>query len=81
MVRAENRKDNDSLRRFTDSRDIIKCRLEGGISKFVNRLHEAGLLTIPSGAQVVRLLPALNLRRDDAAEGIAIVESVVKTLA
>ncbi|MBI3882577.1 MAG: aminotransferase class III-fold pyridoxal phosphate-dependent enzyme, partial [Verrucomicrobia bacterium] len=49
--------------------------------QFVNRLHDAGLLTIPSGAQVVRLLPALNLRKADAAEGIGIIESVVKSIA
>ena len=49
--------------------------------QFVNRLHDAGLLTIPSGNQIARLLPALNLSRSDAAEGIAIIESVVKKLA
>ena len=49
--------------------------------QFVNRLHEAGLLTIPAGTQVVRLLPALNLRRSEAEEGLAIVERVVKALA
>jgi acetylornithine/N-succinyldiaminopimelate aminotransferase len=46
----------------------------------VNRLHEAGLLTIPSGNQVIRLLPALNLTRPQAEEGIAILEGVVKGL-
>ena len=49
--------------------------------QFVNRLHDAGVLTIPSGNQIVRLLPALNLTRADAAEGIGIIESVVKKLA
>jgi acetylornithine aminotransferase/acetylornithine/N-succinyldiaminopimelate aminotransferase len=49
--------------------------------QFVSRLHDAGLLTIPSGNQIARLLPALNLTRADAAEGIAIIESVVKKLA
>ncbi len=49
--------------------------------QFVNRLHEAGLLTIPSGTQVVRLLPALNLTRPDAEEGIAILERTVRSLA
>ncbi|MBI3851534.1 MAG: aspartate aminotransferase family protein [Verrucomicrobia bacterium] len=48
--------------------------------QFVNRLHDAGLLTIPSGNQVVRLLPALNLRRSEAEEGIKIIESVVAKL-
>ncbi|MSS99689.1 MAG: acetylornithine/succinylornithine family transaminase [Pedosphaera sp.] len=49
--------------------------------QFVNLLHEAGVLTIPSGNQVVRLLPALNLRREDAAEGIRIIESIAAKLA
>ena len=49
--------------------------------QFVNRLHEAGLLTIPSGAQVVRLLPALNLTSAQAAEGLAIIERVVREIA
>ena len=49
--------------------------------QFVNRLHDAGLLTIPSGTQVVRLLPALNLARPQAEEGIAIIERVARELA
>ena len=48
--------------------------------QFVNRLHEAGLLTIPSGNQVVRFLPALNLMRPQAEEGLAILENVARTL-
>lgn len=48
---------------------------------FVNRLHDAGVLTVPSGTQVVRFLPALNLRREDAAEGLAVMVSVVKAIA
>jgi acetylornithine/N-succinyldiaminopimelate aminotransferase len=50
-------------------------------ARFVNLLHAAGLLTIPAGANVIRLLPALNLTRSDAEEGIAIIESVVQQLA
>jgi acetylornithine aminotransferase/acetylornithine/N-succinyldiaminopimelate aminotransferase len=49
--------------------------------QFVNRLHEAGVLAIPSGAQVVRLLPALNLTRAQAEEGLQRIESVVARLA
>ncbi|MBI4327793.1 MAG: aspartate aminotransferase family protein [Chloroflexi bacterium] len=49
--------------------------------QFVNRLHEAGLLTIPAGAHVVRLLPALNLARAQAEEGLAILEQTVRRLA
>lgn len=49
--------------------------------QFVNRLHQAGLLTIPSGAQVVRLLPALNLKRAEVEEAMGIIEGAVRALA
>jgi len=48
--------------------------------RFVNQLHEAGLLTIPAGAQVIRLLPALNLKRHEAEEGVAVIEQAVKSI-
>ena len=48
---------------------------------FVNRLHDAGVLTVPSGTHVVRFLPALNLRREDAAEGLALIAGVAKAIA
>ncbi len=49
--------------------------------QFVNRLHDAGMLAIPSGTQVVRLLPALNLPQDQAQEAVAIIEAVVSSIA
>ena len=48
--------------------------------QLVNRLHQAGLLAVPSGNQVVRLLPALNLSRTLADEGIGLIEGVLKSL-
>ena len=48
--------------------------------QFVNRLHTAGVMTIPAGTQVIRLLPPLNLKPQEAAEGIAKIEEVVKSL-
>ncbi len=48
--------------------------------QFVNRLHQAGLLAVPSGTQVIRLLPALNLRRTEADEGLELIEAVVKAV-
>lgn len=48
--------------------------------QFANRLHEAGVLAIPAGAQVVRLLPALNLAPAQAEEGLGLIEAVVKRL-
>jgi len=49
--------------------------------QFVNKLHERGVLTIPSGNQVVRLLPALNLTQPDAAHGIEVIAKLVRELA
>lgn len=50
-------------------------------ARFANLLHAAGLLTIPAGTQILRLLPALNLSRAEAEEGVRIIESVVAKLA
>ena len=49
--------------------------------RFVNLMHNAGVLLIPAGASVVRLLPALNLLRSDAEAGLATIEDAVKGLA
>jgi 4-aminobutyrate aminotransferase-like enzyme len=49
--------------------------------QLVNRLHEAGVMTIPSGAQVVRLLPALNTTRHHFEEGLTVIEKVVRSFA
>jgi acetylornithine/N-succinyldiaminopimelate aminotransferase len=48
--------------------------------RFTNLLHKAGMLAIPAGTHIIRLLPALNLRRSEAEEGIAIIESVISKL-
>jgi len=48
--------------------------------EFVKRLHAAGVLTVPAGTRITRLLPPLNLSAYDAGEGIAIIEAVVKQL-
>ena len=46
----------------------------------VERLHAAGLLTVPAGIAVIRLLPALNLSRAEAEEGLAAIARVVEDL-
>lgn len=50
-------------------------------TRFVNLLHAAGLLTIPAGLNVVRILPALNLTPAEAEDGLRIIESVASKLA
>jgi acetylornithine/succinyldiaminopimelate/putrescine aminotransferase len=46
----------------------------------VNRLHDAGVLTVPAANSVVRLLPALNLSQSQAEEGLRAIEEVVEEL-
>jgi acetylornithine/N-succinyldiaminopimelate aminotransferase len=62
--------------------EIPALKVEGKLPSavFAARLQEAGLLMIPAGPNVLRLLPALNLTRTDAAEGLGIIERVVAKL-
>ena len=46
----------------------------------VKRLHEGNVLTVPAGNSVVRLLPALNLSRGEAEEGLRAIEKLVVDL-
>lgn len=49
--------------------------------QFTNRLHAAGVMVVPAGSHIVRLLPPLNLKPQEAGEGISKIEEVIKTLA
>jgi len=46
----------------------------------VEKLHDAGLLTIPSGTHAVRWLPALNVKQAEIDEAAAIVARVLAAL-
>jgi acetylornithine aminotransferase/acetylornithine/N-succinyldiaminopimelate aminotransferase len=48
--------------------------------EIVKELHKRNLLTVPAGNSVIRLLPALNLSRGEAEEGLRIVEKLVVDL-
>lgn len=71
---------------------ILGVELVAGIATFtgsdkaasiqmVNRLHDAGLLTIPASNQIIRLLPPYNLRRHEAEEGLNIIRAEAARLA
>src|SRR5271170_2734285 len=49
--------------------------------QFTNRMQAAGVLVIPAGMQTIRLLPSLNLKPQEAGEGISKIEEMVKSLA
>jgi acetylornithine/N-succinyldiaminopimelate aminotransferase len=52
-----------------------------GAIEIVKRLHEQNLLTVPAATLVVRLLPPLNLKREEAEEGLRAIGAVVAELA
>ena len=47
----------------------------------VNRLHDKDVLTVPAATSVIRLLPALNLGRSEAEQGLRAIEAVMADLA
>jgi predicted acetylornithine/succinylornithine family transaminase len=49
--------------------------------RVVSLLHNAGLLTVPAGANVLRFLPALNLKQCEADEALGILEKIGNQLA
>jgi acetylornithine/N-succinyldiaminopimelate aminotransferase len=49
--------------------------------QFTNRMHAAGVMVIPAGTQTIRLLPPLNLKPQEAGEGVSKIEEGVKSLA
>jgi len=48
--------------------------------EIVKELHNRNLLTVPAGNFVIRLLPALNLSRGEAEEGLHAIEKLVVDL-
>jgi len=49
--------------------------------QFTQRMHAAGVLVVPAGLQTIRLLPPLNLKPQEAGEGVSAIEDIVKSLA
>lgn len=62
--------------------EIPALKVEGKLQSAVlaARLQEAGLLMIPAGPNILRILPALNLTGGDAEEGLIILERVIAKL-
>ena len=46
----------------------------------VRELHQRNVLTVPAGNSVIRLLPALNLSRGEAEEGLRTIEALITHL-
>jgi acetylornithine/N-succinyldiaminopimelate aminotransferase len=49
--------------------------------EIVKRLHQENVLTVPAATSVIRLLPPLNLSKQEAQEGLRAIENVLVDLA
>jgi acetylornithine/succinyldiaminopimelate/putrescine aminotransferase len=63
--------------------DIPGLTVEGKAPSilFTAKAQQEGLLVIPAGTNVFRLLPALNLTRAEAEEGLRIIDGLLAKLA
>ncbi len=61
---------------------MLGLRLHEGVvnGEFVAAGRKNGLLTVPAGANVVRILPPLNIADEDIAEGIARLDSTCRAV-
>ena len=61
---------------------MLGLRLHEGTvnGTFVAEARNAGLLTVPAGANVVRILPPLNISDEDLAEGVARLEATCQAM-
>ena len=48
--------------------------------QFMHRLHAAGMLAVPAGQQVIRLLPPFNINQAEAEEALQILETILSSL-
>ncbi len=68
---------NDSVIELVRGKGLmigLKTRVPNG--DIVNKLRDAGMLTVPAGDNVVRLLPPMNVSEAEVDEALAIIEKV-----
>ena len=58
----------------------IGLQLEDENGDVVAAARDAGLLTVPAGANVVRVLPPLNISDEDLAEGVARLDAAMQAV-
>ena len=62
------------------SRGVMSAADRAPALQLVDRLQEAGLLTVPAGTHVIRWLPPLNVSRADVMRAVEISAGVLHTL-
>jgi len=61
-----------------DFAERVRCEGRAPSLWMVDRLHEAGMLTVPSGTDAIRLLPPLNVKREEVTQAIDILAGVLE---
>ena len=56
---------------------MIAIELKAKCSRFVKLMQEKGLLTIPTGSTVIRLLPPIIFSKDNVDEVVKIIKEVL----
>ena len=62
----------------SDFAERVQCGSRPPSFWMVDRLHEAGMLTIPSGTHAIRWLPPLNITREEVALAVDILAGVLE---
>jgi acetylornithine aminotransferase len=57
---------------------MIGIQLNQESAPIISELRSNGLLTLPAGPDVIRLLPPLTVTADEIDEAIAIIEKTIK---
>ncbi len=70
---------------FTEVRGVglmlgLQCREEGQNNDLVKAAIKKGLLTVPAGDNVVRLIPPLIIENDDVDEAVAMIDAACASL-
>jgi len=58
---------------------LIGMRIKPDANQFKSKLAENGMLTVPAGENVIRLLPPLNATPEDLKESVSIIEKTITT--
>ncbi len=67
----------------TDSRGlglIIGIEISGNVSEVLATLRSNGLIVLPAGEKVIRLLPPLNITKDEVDQAISLLENTLAKL-
>lgn len=58
----------------------VKCKADLPVAQMVAAGYKAGVITVPAGDNVMRLLPPLNIKDEDIDEGLARLEAAAQSL-